>query len=437
MRIVNRRSVLAVSGLLILALWLGGCRMPPLDAALSNSLLDDGSDNGAAAAAPDVFITTWRTDAAGDDKVSADDQLQLPLDPSGTCNFKVEWGDGTDDLITSCTQAETLHTYAVAGTYDVTIDGVVEGFGFGYDPGSGNTDADKLLDVKQWGQVILLNSGSLGGQFMDADNLAGFSAADAPDLSAITNLSYMFSQAAVFNGAIGGWDTSSVTNMSSMFSGASAFNGGIGGWDTSQVTEMDRMFNGASAFDQDIGSWNTSSVTTMRFMFSQTAAFDQDIGGWDTSQVTDMSFMFSQAAAFNQDIGGWDTSQVTETRFMFRNADSFNQDLSGWDTSQIVEMSNMFQGTAVFNGDISGWDTSQVTSMASMFRQTNSFNRDIGSWNTAQVTDMSNMFDFASAFNQDISGWCVSSIPAEPTDFAAVSPLDSLPANKPVWGTCP
>ncbi|NBF40334.1 MAG: BspA family leucine-rich repeat surface protein, partial [Spirochaetes bacterium] len=293
--------------------------MPPYDAALSRSLLDGGNDGGGGggdAPAPDVLVTTWRTDAAGDDKVSADNQLQLPLDPAGTCNFTVEWGDGTNDLITSCAQPETLHTYAVAGTYDVTIDGVIEGFGFGYDTGSGNTDADKLLDVKQWGQVVLLSSGPLGGQFMDADNLAGFSAADAPDLSTLSNLSYMFSDAAVFNGDIGGWDTSSITVMSGMFSGASAFNGAIGSWNTSSVTLMDRMFATAAAFDQDIGGWDTAQVTQMDRMFSGASAFDQDIGGWNTSSVTTMRFMFSQAAAFDRDIGGWDTSQVTDMSFM-------------------------------------------------------------------------------------------------------------------------
>jgi hypothetical protein len=232
MRKVDRQMFLMLSALLLLTLWLGGCRLPPFDSALSQSLLGAGGDDGAGgggAAAPDVFVTTWQTDAAGDDKVSADNQIQLPLDAGGTCNFTVEWGDGTDDFITSCTQPETLHTYAVAGTYDVTIDGVIEGFGFGYDTGSGNTDADKLLDVKQWGPVILVDGAPLGGQFMDADNLAVFTAVDEPDLSTITDFSFMFSDAAVFNGDIGGWDTSSIVDMTNMFAGASAFNNTIGG----------------------------------------------------------------------------------------------------------------------------------------------------------------------------------------------------------------
>ena len=64
-------------------------------------------------------------------------------------------------------------------------------------------------------------------------------------------------------GSISGWDVSKVTDMSSMFTDAAAFNGDISGWDTSQVTDMDNMFYDASVFNQDIGGWDTSQVTGM------------------------------------------------------------------------------------------------------------------------------------------------------------------------------
>ena len=131
-----------------------------------------------------AFVTMWQTNAPGDDTASADNQIRVPL--------------------------------ASAGTYDVTISGTIEGFGF-TDWSGGNTDADKLTDVVQWGAVVLRND---GGVFCNADNLAGFTAADTPDLSTVTDMSYMFTGAAAFNGDIGGWDTSSVNNMSGMFSSA-------------------------------------------------------------------------------------------------------------------------------------------------------------------------------------------------------------------------
>ena len=53
-------------------------------------------------------------------------------------------------------------------------------------------------------------------------------------------------------------DLSGVTDMSYMFAGAINFNQDIGGWNTANVTDMSGMFMSAFAFDQDIGSWNTA-----------------------------------------------------------------------------------------------------------------------------------------------------------------------------------
>ena len=154
---------------------------------------------------PGAFVTTWQTDAAGDDTVSSDDQIKLPLAAGGTYDFSVDWGDGTSDVVTAADQVlpgETdpvTHTYAASGTYDVTITGTIEGFGFGY---ATDTDADKLVDVKEWGPVIFRND---GGVFRDADNLPGFSASDSPDLSSVTNMNDMFAGALRFNGtSVGG-----------------------------------------------------------------------------------------------------------------------------------------------------------------------------------------------------------------------------------------
>ena len=109
------------------------------------------------------------------------------------------------------------------------------------------------------------------------------------DTSSVTNMSYMFLRAGVFNGDISSWDTSSVTTMSGMFRGASKFNGNISSWDTSSVTDMSCMFCEASKFNGQLSSWDTSSVTTMSGMFSCAHKFNGHISSWDTSSVTDMS----------------------------------------------------------------------------------------------------------------------------------------------------
>ena len=364
---------------------------------------------------PRAFISTWQTDASGDDTISSTNQIKLPLESDGTYNFAVDWGDGTTDTITSADQVlpgesdPVTHTYAAPGTYDVTITGTINGFGFGWDVGSDNTDADKLIDVKEWGPVVFRND---GGVFMDADNLSGFSATDSPELSSVTSIYSMFRFANTFNGNIGGWDTSAVTNMSDVFRDTPAFNG-------------------------DIGAWDTSSVRNMRLMFDDAAVFNQDIGQWDTSGVNDMGGMFQNAVAFNQDIGGWDTSEVRRMFSMFFNAESFNQDIGRWVTSSVNTMRYMFQQARAFNQDIGGWDTSGVTEMQGMFYNADAFDQDIGGWVTSSVTKMEYMFGSANQFDQNLSGWCVSLIASEPTSFDENATGWTLPNSRPVWGTCP
>ncbi len=48
---------------------------------------------------------------------------------------------------------------------------------------------------------------------------------------------------ASFNGDISDWDVSDVTDMSGMFSDADSFNGDISDWDVSNVTDMSHMFS--------------------------------------------------------------------------------------------------------------------------------------------------------------------------------------------------
>ena len=74
-----------------------------------------------------AFISQWKTDNAG---TSNDDQITLPLVSSGTYDFTVDWGDGTQDTITSHDDAAVTHTYPSAGTYTVQIAGTISGWQF-------------------------------------------------------------------------------------------------------------------------------------------------------------------------------------------------------------------------------------------------------------------------------------------------------------------
>ncbi|MCP4523941.1 MAG: BspA family leucine-rich repeat surface protein, partial [Candidatus Gracilibacteria bacterium] len=316
---------------------------------------------------PDLFVSTW--DLSIDTGISGFNNIQLPLHDSGTYNFTVDWGDGTTDVITSWNQSETLHSYAEGGTYQITIDGDINEFGFD-SPNMGSSDdqhdGDKLIDINQWGNMLLLSSGD---QFSSCENITVFSADDLPDISHVTSMSGMFRFASNFNHDIGDWDTSNVTDMSGMFRGANAFNQSLNNWDVSHVTDMNYMFMTAVAFNQPLNNWDVSNVTSMTMMFNFASIFNQNISSWDTGNVTNMQSMFYNAVAFNQPLNNWDVSEVTHMGGMFK-CTIFNQPLDSWDVSSVTNMGEMFNwnGTAcwstpdvLFNQNINHWDVDNVT----------------------------------------------------------------------------
>ncbi|TFG00998.1 MAG: BspA family leucine-rich repeat surface protein [Promethearchaeota archaeon] len=360
------------------------------------------SDNVSISGEP--FITKWNTTLPG---TSNDNQIRLPLVSSGTYSFLVEWGDGTSDEITTWNQAETTHTYDVAGVYTVNITGTIIGWNFDYEG-----DRRKFVEIKQWGDLRLGNSGSY---FAGCSNL-NITAKDLLDLTGTTNLQWLFLACSKVDTVEGmnEWDVSKVTNMFGMFQDATNFNQNISKWDTSSVTTMQQMFHAAAEFNQDIGSWDVSSVTTMRDMFSQCDNFNQDIGNWDVSSVTTFLQMFYGAESFNQDIGSWDVSSVTTMFSMFNCADRFNQDIGNWDVSSVTDMRQMFMYAWHFNKDIGSWDVSSVTAMQSMFKNAIMFDQDLGGWNVSSVSKMYSMFEgkTLSTANYDslLIGW--SSLPS-------------------------
>jgi len=280
--------------------------------------------------------------------------VKLPLESSGTYNFTVWWGDGSNDTITAYDQAEVTHDYGSEGTYNISISGTIEGFRF-----NNGGDKLKITDIIQWG---VLKLGNNNGYFYGCSNLAG-SFNDTLDLTGTTTLYYMFSGCTNFNGNTSSWDVSSVTNMYAMFYYASAFNQDIGSWDVSSVTKMYAMFYSASAFNQNIGSWDVSSVTDMHGMFHSASAFNQNISSWNVSSVTDMGYMFYSASVFDQDISSWNVSSVTSMRGMFQSASAFNQNIDSWDVSSVTDMYAMFHSASVFDQDLGSWNVSLVTDM--------------------------------------------------------------------------
>ncbi|WP_086268038.1 BspA family leucine-rich repeat surface protein [Campylobacter devanensis] len=88
------------------------------------------------------------------------------------------------------------------------------------------------------------------------------------DISEVSDFSYLFkdSQRRDFSG-IEKWDVSHVTNMRGMFTNATNFNQPLNDWDVSNVTDMSYMFYDATSFNQSLDNWNVSNVKNMKNMF--------------------------------------------------------------------------------------------------------------------------------------------------------------------------
>ena len=366
-----------------------------------------------------AFVTTWET-------TGANQAITIPA----TGTYSIDWGDGTVNATASGTQT---HTYADAGNYTVAITGGLESININSLPSQ--AEKDKLRSIDQWGNITWT---TMEGAFRGASNMA-YDAADTPDLSGVasmnsmfrdtsfsanlsgwnvsqvTDMNYMFYDAASFNGNLSGWDVSSVTGMDGMFEDASSFDQPLNDWNVSHVQDMRNMFSGASSFNQPLNDWNVSSVTSMFATFRNADSFNGNLSGWDVSQVTSMNNMFRGASSFNQPLDTWNVSSATSMAFMFYDADRFNQDLGSWTVSSVETMEYMFGSStsnSAFNGNISAWDVYSVTNMEGMFNSAVSFNQPLNDWNVSSVTNMIEMFEDATSFNQPISDWDIPQVTA-------------------------
>lgn len=339
-----------------------------------------------------LFITTWLT-------TSDNESITIPTRGSGY-DYTVDWGD--DTAVDTGVTEDATHTYSVAGTYTVLITGDFPRIRF-----NNTGDKDKIQSVNQWGTIAWENMESA---FSGCSNLEVL-ATDSPDLSNVSSLNRMFRLCSSLEGtpAFNNWNVSNVSDMTWMFSDASNFNQNIGNWNTTNVTNMSGVFFYASNFNQNIGNWNTSSVTNMSGMFFSASEFNQDIGNWNTSSVINMSNMFQRAYDFNANISSWIVSSVTKMGYMFYNANKFNQPLNSWNVLNVEEMQYLF-GSTDFDAPLDSWNVSNVTITTGMFEEARNFNQDISNWDVSKVTNMSYMFKEASAFNQNLGDWDISNV---------------------------
>ncbi len=344
------------------------------------------------------FTTTWQT---------TDTQITIPTFGSGY-NYDVVWTNLTnsglgDGVISAQTGNYTITGLTNGDTYQIEITGNFPRIYF--NNAAEGQDVTKILSVEQWGD----NSWeSMGRAFGGCANLI-INASDAPDLSSVTDMGFMFSAATSLNQDLSSWNVTNVTNMGYLFDGATSFNQDLSTWNVGNVTFMHSMFRNATAFNQDLNTWDVSKVIQIWSMFDAATSFNGNISNWDVSSVANSTTMFRDAVAFNQNLSTWSASSNATFNEMFKGATSFNGSVSSLVFSSATSINSMFEGATAFNQDISSWDLINVTSFTSTFNGATSFDQNLGAWNIASAVNMIGMFNNTAMsitnYDNTLIGW--------------------------------
>jgi surface protein len=363
-------------------------------------------------------------------------EFTLPLrapDVGHTVSFKVEWGDGSTEVIgydltsyNNDTGTLLKHDYTgsmPAGGWTIKIyppSGEKFGKYWGYPDGSskGYADRTKLKEIKKWGCFEFNN---LGYSFAGCSNL-NISATDTtinpakPSFypssldSAFKNCTSLnpVGISAAAETAFNSFNTLAAVSMNHTFKGCTSFNTNINGWNVLSVTNFNSTFAGAASFNPSNGlnDWTlktlpSGSGISMQSTFFEATSFNKPLDNWDTSRVINLTNAFNLAEAFDQDLSGWNVSNVTSMARMFELATSFNNNNAAMDWGnndggaaswELTNMSNMFLGASGFNQSPGTWNTEAVTNLDATFSGATNFNQDLSSWNIANVTTATDMF---------------------------------------------
>ena len=156
-----------------------------------------------------AFISEWR--------VASGETIVLPLPDGWQYEFAIDWGDTSNDdgaypYYSSKSQVGRVqHTYATAGTYTVSIYGVVEGWSFQEIP----DNAMNLIAVHDLGD---LGWQYLGGAFYNAKNLQVLKGGNTEQVS---DMSDMFAGAILVQPDLSSWSFASANDLAGMFKDSS------------------------------------------------------------------------------------------------------------------------------------------------------------------------------------------------------------------------
>lgn len=322
-------------------------------------------------------------------------------------NIVIDWGDGTVESFSNPTNSESArHTYAVPGSYTITIDrfnnprgllwiarntigNTVWFMGYGHDNG--------IKEIVQWEST---GYSQIGVGSCTLEKLPNHPPPNTTNLAGILQGSINFNQDLTV------WEEITPSNISMAFQGCFVLTS-IPPLDTRNCTDFSRVFESCRLLEPDLSSWVTSNGTTMSHMLSDVVNFNSDITGWDVSKVTNFDRLFANHALFNYDINGWNVSSGTTFHGMFLGTQLFNQPLNSWNVSNATTMGEMFYATHAFNQPLNNWvvDSDKTTNLEGMFASSRAFNGDISTWQIR--TTVRRMFEQALVFNSPIGQWPV------------------------------
>ncbi|MBX2829347.1 MAG: BspA family leucine-rich repeat surface protein [Flavobacteriaceae bacterium] len=355
------------------------------------------------------FVSTWNTNntSAGS---TTNNVVQLPLlTTGGNYAFTVDWGDGTNGVVTNSTLANATHTYASPGIYTIIINGIIDGWQFN-DTG----DKLKITDVSQWGGL----RGAGNGAFHGCANL-DVSAIDEMDVSGITDFSNQFRRCnSLTSMIVSDWDLSAGTNFTNQFNFCSSLTSlDVSNWDLSAGTNFTNQFGSCSSLTSlDVSNWDLSAGTNFSDQFNSCSSLTAlDVSSWDVSSATNMSNQFSGCSTLTTlDVSNWDVSSVQAFNGQFSRCTNLTTlDVSAWNTASAIWTYQMFfECTSLASLDVSGWDMATVVNMTRMFDDCSSLTTlDVSNWDVGDCRTFNAMFlDCSGLQGQlDVSNWDVSS----------------------------
>jgi hypothetical protein len=109
-----------------------------------------------------------------------------------------------------------------------------------------------VISIDDWGDVSWKSMFAFAA---DCENLNAIPN-EAPNLSEVKDMAFMFAGASSFNQPLEHWDVSKVEIMAEMFIGADSFDQPLDKWEVSNVEHMESMFEGNESFSHFPSSWS-------------------------------------------------------------------------------------------------------------------------------------------------------------------------------------